>query len=92
MQQAGWMRRLDDRADRLLKRRFGFGILDAPQPSLRRQVFLTLVVTGPVVAMLAVAYVGSGQSDKVPTLLGPVLGVTLGMLLGRVIRDTRRRR
>ncbi len=89
MNEPGWTRRLDDSADRLLKRRFGFGLVTGPEPSLRKQVLMALGVSAAVAAVLLFALVLSGQGERASIVLGPVVGVTLGTLLGRAIRDAR---
>jgi hypothetical protein len=88
----GWTRRLDDSADRLLKRRFGFGLVTGPEPSLRKQGTIALGVSAAVAAVLIFALLMSGQGERASIVLGPLVGVTLGTLLGRVLRDARKDR
>ena len=88
----GWTRRLDDRVDRALERRFGAGLLGGTEPSLGRQLVLAVLGSGAVALVLLVALVLSGQGARGGLVVGPVVGVTLGVLLGRLVRDARRRR
>ncbi len=90
MEQRGWARRLDDRADSMLKRRFGFGLIDDPERSLRQELRRNLLLAGLVTAILVVALVVSGQSERVPVVLGPLVGVGLGTVAGRSIRERRK--
>ena len=91
MKQPGWPRRLDDRVDQLLKRRLGFGLISGPEPSLGKQVRAALMGSTVVALVLLVALVLSDQTDKASFLIGPVVGVPLGTVLGRVLRDHRKR-
>jgi hypothetical protein len=92
MEQRGWTRGLDDRADRLLKRRFGVGLRGDPVPSLRKQVGIALAGAGTVVVIVVVALVASGHRVHLEVVLWPILSVIGGTLLGRVLRDSRKRR
>lgn len=92
MARRGWARRLDDRADSLLRRRFGFGLTEGPEPTMRQELRRTLLLAGGVSAILIVALVLSDQTQRVPVVLGPALGAVLGTLGGRAMRQRGRRR
>ena len=92
MAEPGWTRRLDDRVDLALKRRFGTGLVGGTEPSLGKHLAMAVLGSGAVALVLLVALVASGQGARGGLVVGPVVGATLGVLLGRLVRDARRRR
>ena len=92
MKRRGWARRLDDRADSILKRRFGFGLTAGPEPSMRQELRRNLLLAGAIALVLTLALAFSDQMDRVPVVLGPVLGAAVGTVAGRAIRRRRQRR
>lgn len=92
MRDQGWTRRLDDHADRLLRRRFGFGIRGGPILSPRKHLLIALGTAVAVEGIVVVALVVTGQAVKAPIILGPVVGITLGTVLGQLIQKARQRR
>ncbi len=88
----GWTRRLDDRFELLLERRFGPGLTKWADWSLRRQLATSLAGSGAVGLVLVVALVASGQAGRIHIFLWPVVGTVVGTALGRLIQDARKRR
>jgi hypothetical protein len=87
----GWTRRLDDRVDAALARRFGLGLTSWGDWSLGRQIAMSAAVAGAVGLVLLVALVLSGHAGRTPVVLGPILGTVVGSAIGGKIRARRKR-
>ncbi len=88
----GWTRRLGDRFELLLERRFGARLTKWADWSPRRQLATSAAGSGAVGLILVVALVASGQAGRIHIFLWPVVGTVVGTALGRLIQDAHKRR
>ena len=88
----GWGRRLDDRADRAMKQRFGSGLAGSEELTLRKHLIIAVLASLLVAGVIFIALVAAGEARRGWTLLGPVAGVPLGVVIGHAIRGPRKRK
>jgi hypothetical protein len=73
-----------------LKRRFGFG-LTGRERSLGQRVLIAFTVSASLALLLLIVLIIGGKAVRAGIVLGPVVGVTLGTLLGGLLVRRRRR-
>lgn len=74
-----------------MRRRFGFGITGPADMTLGKHMAFSTIGTLLVAGVLLLAMALAGEAERGWVLLGPVLGAPVGVLLGHLIRDSRRR-